>query len=304
MELKINNNITLKLENEVTNIYLKGELFKQCKYILRRMSTKDLDELDKIPSIDSFAELTADKISETLDNSLEGYEPKFTDLPPVTRFQAHASNIQAWAENNYNTNLLHSNLAFPLLKRLWQIGDLIALEVFKEEIIKRFKEGYLNTVLFLLLEGYHNFLQQKIGEIFLDNNEKLENEILQRLKKTQGDKKVILLILQELSLSKDNRARRLLKEFMIQKIYEEDRELIKFLIEERLFYSTFNAKELANLLLNEQSLMIRTILKLGKDPKKLISKLTKRENFKEICETIIELCFESKEERLRSFLNV
>ncbi|TFG19848.1 MAG: leucine-rich repeat domain-containing protein [Promethearchaeota archaeon] len=50
-------------------------------------------------------------------------------------------NMQVWVENNYNTRLLYSNLAFPLLKKLTKVGDPLAKRVFKEEVVKRFLEG-------------------------------------------------------------------------------------------------------------------------------------------------------------------
>ena len=56
-------------------------------------------------------------------------------------FWAHASNLQVWVESNYDTRLLHNNLAFPLLKELVELGDLVAAKVFKEEIVKRFSSG-------------------------------------------------------------------------------------------------------------------------------------------------------------------
>ncbi len=155
MKFIVNDYITLKLENKVTNIYLNGELFRECKYILIRKTLKELEDIDDISSIDQFADPTIDNISKNLNHLLEDVNPETVNIPRETIFWAHASNFQVWVENNYETNLLHSNISFPLLKRLWQLNVPIAVDVFKKEIIKRFKEGYLNTILFLLLEGYH-----------------------------------------------------------------------------------------------------------------------------------------------------
>jgi hypothetical protein len=46
-----------------------------------------------------------------------------TNIPPEIRFWAHCSNLETWGENNYDTRLIHSNLAFPLLKKLTEAGD-------------------------------------------------------------------------------------------------------------------------------------------------------------------------------------
>jgi len=91
-------------------------------------------------------------------------------------------NIQAWYENNYNTCLLHSNLAFPLLKALSKAGDKLALKVFKDEIAKRIHSCYPPVILFLIKNGYLEFLNQeekttlfKSGEVL----EKLLNAVLE-----------------------------------------------------------------------------------------------------------------------------
>lgn len=53
---------------------------------------------------------------------------------------------------------MHSSLAFPLLKKLSEIGDPIAQKVLKDEIIKRYKNGTDATRKFLIIEGFLNFL--------------------------------------------------------------------------------------------------------------------------------------------------
>ena len=75
-----------------------------------------------------------DEAVEKLDRSLEGASENLK-VPPETEFWGHCSNMQVWAEYNYDTRLLHSNLAFPLLKRLYEAGDTIAQRVFQEEIV-------------------------------------------------------------------------------------------------------------------------------------------------------------------------
>lgn len=66
--------------------------------------------------------------------------------------------LQAWYEQDYDTRLLHSNLAFPLLKKLTYCGDPFAKKVFKEEIAKRLESGFLPVVLYLIKEGYLSYL--------------------------------------------------------------------------------------------------------------------------------------------------
>jgi len=46
-EFRVNNYITLKLESKKVNIYVKGELFEQCKFLLLNIPTEDIDSYDK-----------------------------------------------------------------------------------------------------------------------------------------------------------------------------------------------------------------------------------------------------------------
>ena len=90
-------------------------------------------------------------------------------ISPETEFFGHCSNLQVWAENNYNTQLLHSNIAFNLLKKLTEVGDQNAKRVFKEEIGKRVMEGYPTVVSYLLHQGYLQHLDNEELETLIDS---------------------------------------------------------------------------------------------------------------------------------------
>ncbi|MFW9949776.1 MAG: hypothetical protein ACFFKA_06585 [Candidatus Thorarchaeota archaeon] len=145
-EFKINNYLTIKLEEGLSNIYVNGEYFEQCKYLLLNIPKESVKDLEKIESIDEAAAL--------LDQSMEGHEFFDIEISPETEFWGHCSNLQVWSENEYDTRLIHSNLAFPLLKELSCAGDPIAKRIFKEEIAKRLISGYPSVVIYLLEEGY------------------------------------------------------------------------------------------------------------------------------------------------------
>ncbi|KKN37185.1 hypothetical protein LCGC14_0766110 [marine sediment metagenome] len=152
-EFKVNDYITLKLESKKTNIYVKGELFEQCKFLLLNIPTQDIDSYSEIESIDEIAE----KLGWTEDRQLGvDYE-----IAPGTEFFGHCSNLQAWVENNYDTRLLHRNLAFSLLKKLVDVGDLNAKKVFKEEISKRLASGFPSVIEYLTEEGYDRYLSRE-----------------------------------------------------------------------------------------------------------------------------------------------
>lgn len=158
-EFRINQFLTLKLENKTTNIYVIGKLFTQCKFLLLNIPTDKIHEFDKIESIDEAAE--------RLDHELE-YQPKSKiNISPETEFWGHCSNLQAWVEYYYNPRLLHSNLAFPLLKRLTDVGDPVAKKVFKEEVLLRFESFNPSTQQYLIKNGYLKYFdKQEKEEIF------------------------------------------------------------------------------------------------------------------------------------------
>ncbi len=119
-EFLISKHITLKLENGKTNIYIGGNLTRQCKKLILQIPNKEDSLLNDINSIDESIPL--------LDKSLQSIE-----IPSELEFWGHCSNIQAWAENGYAASLLPSNLSFALLKPLSKLGDTNALNVLKEE---------------------------------------------------------------------------------------------------------------------------------------------------------------------------
>jgi len=151
-EFKVNDYLSLKLEGNSTNIYVKGRLFQQCKFLLLNIPIDEITSFDAVESIDE----AADK----LDRSLENPSSNFM-IPPETEFWGHCSNLQVWYENNYDTRLIHSNLAFPLLKRLVEAGDVNAKKVSKEEIVNRYIEGNETVQTYLMEQGYLTNLESE-----------------------------------------------------------------------------------------------------------------------------------------------
>lgn len=178
-EFKINDFIALRLEKDKVNVYINDYKIIQCKYLLLQ-NPKDNLNADE----EDFTSI--DQLAESLDKSLElddSIEAQSYNIDPETEFWAHCSNIQAWAENNYDTQMLHVNLSFPLLKRLTMAGDPLAKEVFKGEIMKRFKSGNLNVMTFLTKEGYLEFLDwDDIDFIYKDIDFETRKELQQRVK--------------------------------------------------------------------------------------------------------------------------
>ncbi len=163
IEFKVNDYISLRFEDEKTVIYVAGKRFRQCINLLLDISIDGIREFDQIDSID--------EASEILEKSTgDGDLPII--IPAEVEFWGHCSNLQVWFENNYDTRILHSNIAFPLLKKLSETGDKLALRVFKEEIAKRFSQGNESVRTFLIEEWYMDLLSRE--EVLSLNIEQIE----------------------------------------------------------------------------------------------------------------------------------
>ncbi|MFW9952719.1 MAG: hypothetical protein ACFFKA_21575, partial [Candidatus Thorarchaeota archaeon] len=149
-KFRVNQFLSVKLEKETwgdarTTLYVAGQPFIQCKFLLLNIPITEVSSFDQIASIDEAAEM--------IDGDAE-QEIRKIEIPPEVEFWGHCSNLQVWYENNYDTRLIHSNLAFPLLRKLTEAGDPLAKEVFKGEIIDRYKNGTEKTREFLRAEGF------------------------------------------------------------------------------------------------------------------------------------------------------
>lgn len=159
MEFLINQFLSLKLENGITMIYVGEEQFLQCKFLLLEIPVRDITALDDVKSIDEAAQELGRSLEPSDEFSRVGL------IPPETEFWGHCSNLQVWYENDYNTKLLHSNLAFPLLKKLTEAGDLLARRVFKDEIAKRYNTGIEKVQKYLIINNYLEYLSPSEREI-------------------------------------------------------------------------------------------------------------------------------------------
>ena len=156
---KINDYLTIKLESNSSVIYVKGKRFHQCKRLVLSVPLENMNSIEDLKSID--------EIADTLEISPPVQE---TRLSPEEEFLGHCSNLQTWAEHEYDTRLLHSNLSFPLLRQLSNVGDPQAKKVFKEEIAKRLESGYFNTITYLIEQNYLQFLSSEELSYFLEDD--------------------------------------------------------------------------------------------------------------------------------------
>ncbi len=143
LELKLNDFISLKLLEGKTKIFIKNKEFKfYCKPLILTIDKDEIQDYDEIKSID-----------DTI-NNVNYEESRKIEIPPEQEFWGHASNMQVWAESQYNLKLIHTNLGFPLLRALYDAGDPKAKKVFKDELAKRFCSKSIVVAKYLFIEGY------------------------------------------------------------------------------------------------------------------------------------------------------
>ena len=192
LEHDINEYITLKLSNEgYTEIFIDDEIFDQCVRLVFQIPVDFIENFTEINSIDE-AEVvynsSMDEVVDELDVLRENRQEEKYEIIPEEEFRAHVSNLQAWVEHDYDTRLLHRNLAFPLLKSLTELGDPSAKKVFKEEIASRLESGSLNVLIYLVNEGYLDYLNKEEIEVLFDTpNSKIYKNLLEALM----DKKIV-----------------------------------------------------------------------------------------------------------------
>lgn len=188
-QFKINEYLTLKLEQNPstqnqedyrTVIYVKSDRFIHCKHLAFQINLNEAERYDEIDSIDDIEKFDRNAEFLTL------------DITPEEEFWGHCSNLHAWADHQYDTRLLQSNLAFPLLETLFKAGDIHAKRVFKEEIAKRLSSPNKKVIQYLLNRGYHHYLDdEEIGLMrshFLSGVSKEEREELKELEHRAGTK--------------------------------------------------------------------------------------------------------------------
>ena len=180
----LNDYLKIKYEDGNTNIYVKDDYFRQCAYLLINIAKDEVEDFDEIVSIDD--------VENKLSHELHGRsnvtsKEVIYGIDPKQEFIAHCSNMQAWVENDYNTQILHRTIAFPLLKKLVQVGDPKAKRAYKEELAHRLEANELNVVIFFLENKYLADFDEEELEIIIDNMKPgIGKVIIQEYAKNRG----------------------------------------------------------------------------------------------------------------------
>ena len=252
IQFKVNELITVKLENEKTIIYIANDPSWHCKFLLLSIPIDQISSFDEIESIDEAAVVLDKGLEPEIYENNEDNDNEFIQkrlIPPHVEFWAHCSNLQVWAENEYNTQLLHSNLAFPLLRKLYFSNDSLAKKVFKKEIAKRLESGFPPVVEFLVLQKYLDYLNEDEFNSVIQNPKVIEALVKAGYKNEEDQYQFDGLY----ELIKKAKAKKsiYLKTLIGELLESNDLELIYFLDRTNLTYE-LSKKELAYKCLNPE----------------------------------------------------
>jgi len=126
---KVNQYICISKENNKIVIYIQDDKFQEIDDILLNKISNDLGEGDK-------------GARDTCYNNL-------------------LVALNLWIRNKYDTFILPYELSFPLLKKLFDVGDSLAKKVFIHEIEKNLCFGEPRIIKFLLQRNYDHYLHQE-----------------------------------------------------------------------------------------------------------------------------------------------
>jgi hypothetical protein len=143
---RINKYLSLILEDKKIDIYTGKKKFKNSNLIFWNIS-KYLFGISKDPSVEA-------------------------------HFKDYCAHFQEWTDSNYNLRLLYPDAlqdftGFRVLEQLMDAGDPKAREAFKEEVVRRFREGSLKDKASYMKKRYFNlkyFTKEELGVILEDFN--------------------------------------------------------------------------------------------------------------------------------------
>lgn len=149
IKFKVNEYITVTDETFDPSIYINDKFF-DCKGMHLILVPKNRSSyIENIQSVDNvYNELVGGMEEYEFESLYEG------EISYDEHFWGCCSNLQAWAENDYNTDLLYHELAFPLLKKLVFAGDPLAKKVIRKEVVRRYIYGPRTTRRYLFENGY------------------------------------------------------------------------------------------------------------------------------------------------------
>lgn len=161
MDVKLNQHLSIRLENNKSNIYINGRKTLVCSRLILSIPIADIKRFDGLNSID---EITSEYKVLTAER-----EKNCLSITPEEEFWGHCSNLQVWIEHDYDTRIIASNLGFPLLRKLTEAGDPKAKLQYKNEIVKRFCSGFLPVISVLVQNGHLDIFSEEELDILFES---------------------------------------------------------------------------------------------------------------------------------------
>ncbi|MFX1479984.1 MAG: hypothetical protein ACFFCI_17840 [Promethearchaeota archaeon] len=179
-EFKINDHLSVRFEENLTKVYVKGKFFRQCINLLLNIPIVQVDTYEKVTSIDEAVDINKHMSlweNQVIDEAHNAKVQMEHHISPKEEFWGHCSNLQTWYEHTYDTRILYHNLAFPLLKALAEAGDPLAKKQFKDEVFQRFTSNYSSVILFVIeariLKPFTNEELSSLSDLLTDPKLKL-----------------------------------------------------------------------------------------------------------------------------------
>ncbi len=170
----VNEYISLKLILLKTIIFIQDSLFLTCQKLALNIVPSEFEKYDDFNNIDDILDF----------QKKNKFPKKEISITPEEEFWAHCSNMQAWAQNNYDTRVLTRYLSFPILAELSKRGIPHFQTLLKEEIIFRIEKGGIKTLRFFIEMTDENYLTYLTEEDLFDNLLPLEEaEIIKSITK-------------------------------------------------------------------------------------------------------------------------
>ena len=156
----VNEYISLRLMFSKTLIYVCDELFLTCQKVAISIAPTEFDEYANFNDIDDIISFYKSQTT---------VEEQQISMTSEEEFWGHCSNLQAWVENDYITNVLSKNISFPLLKELYHRGIKHFTPIFKRELIERIRTGGTKALLYFISDTEYNYLQHLTEDDLFDN---------------------------------------------------------------------------------------------------------------------------------------
>ena len=166
-EIKLSDNLSVGLfyDGRVMTM-IRGKPFVQCRGAVVQGRNEDAiaERMGNFHDTDEFLANRTPEEKKLDDQMVHG---KIHLVDPETELFVHASNLQAWVDNDYNLDLIDSRIAFPILLELYKFEDKAENALFYE-IERRWYEGSYFSRKAMLLSLNSSMDDKKIANTIFD----------------------------------------------------------------------------------------------------------------------------------------